>query len=55
MILKSLKLKKGSYCLKNSRITFTDRKKPVELTVFYYPPETAKFEMVLQEEIQICY
>ena len=27
-ILKSLKLKKGSYCLKNSRITFTDRKKP---------------------------
>ncbi len=46
-ILKSLKLKKGSYCLKSSRITFTDRKKPIELTVFYYPPETAKFEMIL--------
>ena len=46
-ILKSLKLKKGSYCLKNSRVTFTDRKKPIELTIFYYPPETAKFEMIL--------
>ena len=46
-ILKLLKLKKNSYCLKNSRVTLTDRKKPIELTVFYYPPETAKFEMIL--------
>ena len=46
-ILKLLKLKKNSYCLKNSRVTLTDRKKPIELTVFYYPPETAKFEMTL--------
>ena len=46
-ILNLLKLKKNSYCLKNSRVTLTDRKKPIELTVFYYPPETAKFEMIL--------
>ena len=46
-ILKLLKLKENSYCLKNSRVTLTDRKKPIELTVFYYPPETAKFEMIL--------
>ena len=42
-----LKLKNDSYCLKNSRITYSDRKKPLELTIFYYPPEKAKFEMIL--------
>ena len=42
-----LNLKKDSYCLKNSRITYSDRKKPLELTIFYYPPEKAKFEMIL--------
>ena len=46
-ILKILNLKKDSYCLKNSRITYSDRKKPLELTIFYYPPEKAKFEMIL--------
>ena len=46
-ILKILKLKNDSYCLKNSRITYSDRKKPLELTIFYYPPEKAKFEMIL--------
>ena len=46
-ILKILNLKKESYCLKNSRITYSDRKKPLELTIFYYPPEKAKFEMIL--------
>jgi len=46
-ILKLLNLKKDSYCLKNSRITYSDRKKPLELTIFYYPPEKAKFEMIL--------
>ena len=46
-ILKILNLKKDSYCLKNSRITYSDRKKPLEITIFYYPPEKAKFEMIL--------
>ena len=46
-ILKILNLKKDSYCLKNSRITYSERKKPLELTIFYYPPEKAKFEMIL--------
>ena len=46
-ILKILNLKNDSYCLKNSRITYSDRKKPLELTIFYYPPEKAKFEMIL--------
>ena len=42
-----LKLKKDSHCLKNSRITISDKRKPLELTIFYYPPEKANFEMIL--------
>ena len=44
---KLLKLKKESYCLKNSRITYSLRGKPLEITNFYYPPEKANFEVIL--------
>lgn len=44
---KLLKLKKESYCLKNSRITYSIRGKPLEITNFYYPPEKANFEVIL--------
>jgi DNA-binding GntR family transcriptional regulator len=44
---KLLKLKKDSYCLKNSRITYSIRGKPLEITNFYYPPEKASFEVIL--------
>ena len=44
---KLLKLKKDSYCLKNSRITYSIRGKPLEITNFYYPPDKASFEVIL--------
>ena len=44
---KLLKLKKESYCLKNLRITYSLRGKPLEITNFYYPPEKANFEVIL--------
>jgi len=44
---KLLKLKKESYCLKNARITYSIRGKPLEITNFYYPPEKANFEVIL--------
>ena len=44
---KLLKLKKDSYCLKNTRITYSNRGKPLEITNFYYPPEKANFEVIL--------
>ena len=46
-ILKILNLKKAILLFKKFEITYSDRKKPLELTIFYYPPEKAKFEMIL--------
>lgn len=44
---KLLKLKNNSYCLKNTRITYSNRGKALEITNFYYPPEKANFEVIL--------
>jgi len=46
-ILNLLGLNNNTHCLKETRITYSDNKKILEITIFYYPPNSADFEVVL--------
>ena len=46
-ILCLLGLKINSYCLQETRITLSDNNKVLEITIFYYPPDRADFEVIL--------
>lgn len=46
-VLSLLGLKINSYCLKETRITFSDNNKILEITIFYYPTGRADFEVIL--------